>query len=578
MVASAQAAVTFGDPDPTFETPAPPQGTACMNAIASMGDATMFVAVSLPEGSGASRLLKNGAIDASWGVGGRVALPKPAGAIVSVYPSGFLPLPDGGVIVVGQNLVRITRDGAIDTSYGNQGVSDELRDGGEGSGFIESFAVQPDGSVVTLTRGYNGGPLAAFTRITAHGKRDYGFGTGGVVSIPFDTTNVDIYGWAVQSDGSVEYAIRLPYPVGEIQPRLRRIPASLDWSPGTRLVPDAAVAGWLSPNVQVQPNGAVALAAASCQGAQCGESAVAVARFNGNGQRDLTFGIAGRVMLSPYASPYFPYATTVFPHLLSLNPGGQLTLIANGEQVIHAFISPIYEESGHRAYRLNADGTLDASFDNGRKLTSGTFAKYLQIDDGRIVATGQGSCLQRLTADVVRMNVPLAEYYQPQLDHYFITAEGMESGILDADTSTARWQRTGRTFGAWLPFDLPGTKRVCRFHGDVAAGPNSHFDTLEGGECDGLKALDSATPQGQAAWRFEEYAFSAVEPVNDTCPTNLFPVYRAYNGGFEHGLAPNHRYTSDASVYQAMIAKGWAAEGVRFCVPPVSSNVGTYGY
>jgi hypothetical protein len=48
------------------------------------------------------------------------------------------------------------------------------------------------------------------------------------------------------------------------------------------------------------------------------------------------------------------------------------------------------------------------------------------------------------------------------------------------------------------------------------------------------------------------------------------PLYRAYNNGMSG--APNHRYTTDPAVLDAMIAQGWIMEGeaatrVFACVP-----------
>jgi hypothetical protein len=150
----------------------------------------------------------------------------------------------------------------------------------------------------------------------------------------------------------------------------------------------------------------------------------------------------------------------------------------------------------------------------------------------------------------------------------------MESGILDADKSAGRWVRTGWRFGGWLAFPLVGTKRVCRFYGDDGkGGTGGHFYSLEGFECDQLRSLDTSTPAGQPAWRFEGHAFSAAEPTNGLCPANLTPVYRAYNRGFEQGGVANHRYTADLRTYELTLAQGWAPEGVRFCMPPISDPV-----
>jgi hypothetical protein len=179
-------------------------------------------------------------------------------------------------------------------------------------------------------------------------------------------------------------------------------------------------------------------------------------------------------------------------------------------------------------------------------------------------------------SDEARVEAVMVEYYHPGGDHYFMTLEGFESALLDANVATMGWLRTGQTFGAWAAFQLPGTKRLCRFYGDLSAGPNSHFYTPEGSECDGLRTQAAAIPIGQAAWRFEEYAASVADAVDGKCPANLTPVYRVYNDANRRGTTSNHRYMTDPSIYDQMIGKGWLAEGVRFCVPPEAPSVTTF--
>ena len=54
------------------------------------------------------------------------------------------------------------------------------------------------------------------------------------------------------------------------------------------------------------------------------------------------------------------------------------------------------------------------------------------------------------------------------------------------------------------------------------------------------------------------------------CRMAPVPLYRLYNNG--QGGAPNHRFTTDATVRSKMLAAGYIAEGsgigVGMCVPP----------
>ena len=99
------------------------------------------------------------------------------------------------------------------------------------------------------------------------------------------------------------------------------------------------------------------------------------------------------------------------------------------------------------------------------------------------------------------------EYYNAQLNHYFVTAFPEEAASLDAGFIVPGWKRTGVEFGAWANAgDAPGTVPVCRFFGTPGVGPNSHFYTASATEC----ALVKKNPD----WTFEAIAFYIAEPVN----------------------------------------------------------------
>ncbi|MBK9605122.1 MAG: hypothetical protein IPO58_01325 [Betaproteobacteria bacterium] len=63
-------------------------------------------------------------------------------------------------------------------------------------------------------------------------------------------------------------------------------------------------------------------------------------------------------------------------------------------------------------------------------------------------------------------------------------------------------------------------------------------------------------------------AFAIQVPAGESCPSDApVPVYRLYNKGFEKGKDSNHRFTTDAALYQAMIGQGWAGENIVMCAP-----------
>jgi hypothetical protein len=157
------------------------------------------------------------------------------------------------------------------------------------------------------------------------------------------------------------------------------------------------------------------------------------------------------------------------------------------------------------------------------------------------------------------------EFYNTNLDNYFITADANEVAAINSGAAGVGWQSTGSTFKSG------GNTPVCRFYGSLSPGPNSHFYTLAGVECDSLKQLQTSTPASQKRWNFESLDFYSTLPItsglNGICPTGTVPVYRAYNKGSSRGIDSNHRITSSQTALQEVIARGWNNEGIVMCAP-----------
>lgn len=159
--------------------------------------------------------------------------------------------------------------------------------------------------------------------------------------------------------------------------------------------------------------------------------------------------------------------------------------------------------------------------------------------------------------------VQAIEYYHAAFDHYFVTANADEIAKLDSGYFSG-WQRTGQAFAvsdAATP--LPGGNAVCRFYGNPQAGLDSHFYSASASEC---AAVQANFPN---AWLLESSnVFQVYLPDTSTgaCPAGSVPIYRAWNGRADS----NHRYTTSASLQQAMIAKGYVAEGYGSASKPVA--------
>ena len=166
------------------------------------------------------------------------------------------------------------------------------------------------------------------------------------------------------------------------------------------------------------------------------------------------------------------------------------------------------------------------------------------------------------TAPVISSGDVAVEFYNANIDHYFMTASADEAVALDSNSSWG-WTRTGNTLNVWLsqasaPFNaLP----VCRFYGIFANGTvGSHFYTVDAAECADVKSrLDWG-------WGYENDAYYAVQPAGGACPGGTSPIYRVYNNGM--GGAPNHRYLMSQADVATMVSQGWGSEGTVLCGAP----------
>ncbi len=122
--------------------------------------------------------------------------------------------------------------------------------------------------------------------------------------------------------------------------------------------------------------------------------------------------------------------------------------------------------------------------------------------------------------------------------------------MLDGGAFGGVWKRTGESFNVW-PTATATSSVTCRFFSTSFAPKSSHFYTPFASEC--------ATVKTNPDWEYENDAFFIqLAAADGTCPPGTIPLYRQYNNGM--GGAPNHRYTTSLTVFNAMAAAGM---GVR---------------
>jgi hypothetical protein len=196
-------------------------------------------------------------------------------------------------------------------------------------------------------------------------------------------------------------------------------------------------------------------------------------------------------------------------------------------------------------------------------------AAYIAVrpSDGTVFFTlpGDNKYGYVLPAVAIASDATVVEFYRAAADDYFITANADEIGNLDGGIIVG-WTRTGETFRAWAPTDvpLPNGNPVCRFYARPQAGLDPHFFTASQAECQAV--VDFYSP----AWIFESPdVFEVVLPntFDGSCPAGTVAVYRLYS----NRANASHRYVTSLAIRSQMLAAGWIAEGygvgVVMCAP-----------
>jgi len=150
--------------------------------------------------------------------------------------------------------------------------------------------------------------------------------------------------------------------------------------------------------------------------------------------------------------------------------------------------------------------------------------------------------------------VPVVEFYNAGLGHYFISTNPAE--INDLDTGVHRgWERTGLRFLAYSdPALAPaGTMPVCRFYMRPEVG-DSHFYSASPQEC-----AETAARFGDS-WIYESpnvFYIQLPDARTGACAAGTRPVWR-----FLNTYNTNHRYTAEVLVRDDLrLTPGWRAEG-----------------
>jgi uncharacterized delta-60 repeat protein len=298
------------------------------------------------------------------------------GSLNAVTPTVVLDA-DGKIVISGyawnvftpvtnSELIRYNTDGSLDTTFGTDGVVTSASDSAITSMMEAGVALQADGKIVVSGNGF------AVTRYNSDGSFDTSFGTGGKVA-PSQLGTSLAYGIVVQPDGKIvasgdgsEFGLARFDSSGNLDPPFG--------------VAGKVTASFGSSDLQahalvIQTDGKLVVAGSADN---AGQNDFALVRYNTNGSLDATFGTSGEIMTD------FASGTDV---------AFSVTLQADGKIVAAGVTQDMVGAENLALVRYNADGSLDATFGTGGRVTTdiGTLehAESVKIQsDGKIVVAG----------------------------------------------------------------------------------------------------------------------------------------------------------------------------------------------
>jgi uncharacterized delta-60 repeat protein len=376
-----------------------------------------FTSVDGAPRSGIARLNRDGTLDASFqngmsGLGGGYALSVsvapdghvaivgafesvngvPRSSVAKLNPDGSLDaafehpapsvdgsveqslqLPDGRIVVggsfaqldgaAGRGIARLLQDGSVDPNF--HGAVDD--------GSVGPFARQPDGRLVVTGSFTSIGGVSRnrIARLEADGSLDTSF-QNGMAGLDQPATAV-----VLQPDGRIVIGGDLSTVGGVARARVARLNAdgSLDPTFG-----NAAVYAYGVTAIAVQPDGRIVIGGEfeSVAGVPRGK----VARLNADGTLDASFqnGMSG--LATAFGTDLGAWASS-------------LALMADGRVLVGGKFQRVNGAPRSGIARLNADGSLDVTFQNGMPGADGRYSvdHVSEQSDGRVLVAGRMSTM-----------------------------------------------------------------------------------------------------------------------------------------------------------------------------------------
>jgi uncharacterized delta-60 repeat protein len=312
------------------------------------------------------RLNLDGTVDSTFGNNGISSYQlEPSGTLIGVF-DGMIDanrnILIGGYAGSDLFVMRLLPDGAVDTSFGSNGV---FMSAGSlsGSAYGQALAIQPDGKIIAVgaqvgRKGSSGSSL--ILRLTSSGAVDPTFGSGGFVSFTSGTSGQALKAVAIQTLGATSYIVAGGGNwLGRFTPS-----GALDSSFGTggQVVGPTCGGTGYARSVYVDGSGNIFLLGYSNAGASSG-SYLNLTKYTSSGVLDTkSFGDVsgtartGTTFLNAFGGSTSPgWGNSL---IATTNSMGVSQLVVTGYGSTPGFGSQTYSIVA----RYNMDGTLDSTF------------------------------------------------------------------------------------------------------------------------------------------------------------------------------------------------------------------------
>jgi len=348
-------------------------------------------------------LAADGALDPTFGPGGIVTTDFGGS---SDYASDIALQPDNKLIVAGSNfsgsdydfaLARYNGDGSLDPTFGADGKV--TTDFGSGDNEAQAVALQPDGKIIAAGGSFIGDPNNddfvdfALARYSNNGSLDTTFDGDGMVNTDFGGKGDNSSAIILQPDGKIILVGGAGGSNYDFALARYNGDGSLDATFGTggKVTTDFSNSDDFGIDATLQPDGKIVVTGTSSNGS---DKDFALARYNNDGSLDASFDTDGKV-------------TTYFGNV---DEYGNAVALQTDGKIIVTGISSNYISGYFALARYNSDGSLDTTFDTDGKVTTDFgnssgfgYAATLQ-PDGKIVVAGTSSSVSNNDFALSRYN------------------------------------------------------------------------------------------------------------------------------------------------------------------------------